>query len=237
MNKDYSLITGGDTAVEYDEVNDESLDAVFLLQGERQLHIKEANPNVLNYLTSSILRKPHDLLTHVQRIIYCYEQKNEAQLYAALADLFVILQESGSALKQRMLLGASNKLSPILLQPLQAYLNEPKLLETNSHTVLVSGIESDLKLVNSANKTSTIEHDPLQIARDYVEYSQLDEAISTLEIAILATPEYVELHEDLLELYKLTKNIEGFNKMHLALSNISHPMQVEWDALSSYFTE
>ena len=58
-----------------------------------------------------------------------------------------------------------------------------------------------------------------------------------LESAILASPDYTELHEDLLELYKSTKNIDAFNEMKFALSEINHPMQAQWDALSSYFNQ
>ena len=58
-----------------------------------------------------------------------------------------------------------------------------------------------------------------------------------LESSILTTPDYIELHEDLLELYKSTNNIDAFHEMKFALSEINHPMQAQWDALNSYFMQ
>ena len=237
MNESYSLVIA-DMDKQIDSVEFENIDAVFLLQNEKQLHIKEANSNVLNFLTYSIARRPKNLLIHVQRIIFCYQYRNEEYLYAALADFFVVLQEAGFVIKQKLLAGASTRLSPLSKQRLESYLHKPQLIVANSYTVLATGMESELNLVNMpAVAKAALDHDPLKIARDFIEYSQLDDAQETLEKAILIAPDYNELHEDLLELYKLTNNIDGFNKMYSTLSDVDHPMHVQWDELNSYFTQ
>lgn len=236
MNESYPLVIDGGTS-KHNFAEFEDSEPVFLLQGNKQLYLEYVNSYTLNFLIASVLRNPKDLISHLQRIRLCYEQKDEDQLYAALVDFFVVLQGSGLSIKQRMLGGSRNHLSPILLQRLQIYLTDYSLIQGNIYSVLTSGIESNIELVlPQADYKSASEHDPLQIARDYIEYSQLDEARETLETAILANPDYIELHEDLLELYKLTKNIDAFNDMKFALSEINHPMQTQWDTLNSYFS-
>ena len=237
MTESYPLVTG-DEKSKHDFVEFECSEPVFLLQNNKLLHIKEVNSYMLNFLVSSILRDPNNLLIHLQRITLCYEHKNEDQLYAAVVDFFVVLQDAGLLIKQRILAGSRKHLSPILWEHLQIYLSDYHLIQGNIYTVLTSGIENNIDLVASqTDKKVALDYDPLQIARDYIEYSQLDEARKTLETAILEHPDYNELHEDLLELYKSTNNIEAFNEVKFALSEINHPMQSQWDALNSYFTQ
>lgn len=237
MNESYPLITGH-VVNDPDFVECELNEPVFLLQRHDFLHMKDVNPLVLNYLVASILRTPRDLYMHLQRIALCYELKNEEKLYAALADFFVVLQNAGLSIKKRMLAGSRNQLSPLLVQRLQTYLKDDSLIQGNIYSVLTSGIESNIAMVLSrTDNKGEAEQDPLQIARDFIEYSQLEEARETLETAILTTPDYIELHEDLLELYKLTKNVDAFNEMKFTLSEINHPMQVQWDELNSYFNQ
>ena len=237
MNENYSLVIGNETSkLDFGEF--ELCEPVFMLQDNKHLRIKEVNHNILDYLIQSVSKNPKDLLVHLQRINLCYEQNNEDHLYAALADFFVVLQSAGLSIKQRVLAGSKNHLSPLLLQRLQVYITDYQLIPSTPYTVLTSGLESDTELVLSLpDNHQTLEHDPIQIARDYIEYSQLDEAREMLESAILVSPDYAELHTDLLELYKSTNNIDAFHKMKLALSEIKHPMHAQWDALNSYFTQ
>ena len=237
MSESYPLVIGGeDNKQNFAEF--EYIEPVFLLPSNKLLSKAEANSLMLHFLMYSILRKPKNLFVHLQRISLCYEQKNEAQLYAALVDFFVVLQGAGFSIRQRMLGGVRNQLSPELLQRLQSYLSDYRLIQGNIYTILTSGIESNNELVVLATDNMLpSDYDSLQIARDFIEYSQLDEARETLEAAIFADPDYMELHEDLLELYKVTKNIDAFNDMKFALSEINHPMQTSWDALNSYFNQ
>ena len=107
------------------------------------------------------------------------------------------------------------------------------------YTVLTSGWESsnELSLVQDNTSSSKEEYDPLQVARDYIEYSQLEEAVKVLEQAIIDDPQRTELHADLIELYQSTADYNAFNKMQLALEKVNHPMQAQWDALNSYFNQ
>lgn len=238
MSESYPLVIGGAAASMHDFTEFKDCEPVFFMQNNRLIHPKEVGYNFRSFLISSILRKPRNLLTHMQRITLCYEQEDEEQLYAAIVDFFIVLENAGLPIRRRLLAGCKNRLSLLLMQRLQFYLNDFKLIEGNMHSVLTSGIQENLQLVLTIDSNeAAFEHDPLQIARDYIEYSQLDEARETLETAILITPDYTELHEDLIELYRLTNNFDAFNEMKFALSEISHPMQKQWDDLNSYFTQ
>ncbi len=210
----------------------------FLLQNSKLLHLKEVNYYVLNFLVSSILRKPTNLLIHLQRITLCHKQKNEEKLYAAVVDFFIVLQGSGMSLKQRMLAGCRNQLSPILFQRLQIYLTDYQLIQGNIYTVLTLGIESNIELVvEQLDNKSTLDCDPLQIAQDFIEYEQQDDAREVLETAIMTDPDNTELHLELLQLYISTDNSDAFHKMQSVLSDINHSMQPQWDELNAYFTQ
>jgi len=212
---------------------------VFLLENNTQLHFHGANDEILKDLVYTIIKQPRNLLTHVQRIMLCYERNNETQLSAALMDLFVVLEEAGDAIKQRMLVGARNHLSTSLFEQLQTYLSASQLIQGNIYTVLTRGFEPkiDLILVQHNDAVNSVKYDPVQIAREYIEYSQLEEAVKVLELAILEMPQRSEIHVDLIELYQSTNDRDGFNKMQLALAKINHPMQAQWDDLNAYFNQ
>jgi hypothetical protein len=80
-------------------------------------------------------------------------------------------------------------------------------------------------------------HDPLDIARDFIAYSQLDAAMDTLERAILVDVERQALQDDLLELYKATYSFERFEKMYDALSVQTRTIPAGWDELKGFFNE
>lgn len=235
----YPLVIGdnGRNQCDFDEFG--RIEPIFLLKkNNRQLRLENVNASVLNFLVISIIRKPKSLIIHLQRIILCYEQESSDRLYAALVDFFVVLKGKGLSIKQRVLAASRKSLSPVLRQRLQIYLTDHHLIQGNDYTVLTSGIESHLDMVILAPKEEvSMELDSLQIARDYIEYSQLEEAREVLESAIVKTPKYTELHVDLLELYKLTNNSDAFYEMNFVLSEIDHPMQAEWDTLNSFFSE
>ena len=238
MQENFSLVIRDELhAVDYSDVN--LNEPVFLLENNKQLYFQGANDEMLRELVYTLTRQPRNLLVHLQRIIICYEKNNEAQLSAALMDLFVVLEKRGGAIKHRMLAGSREHLSAALFEQLQAYIDAPQFIPGNMYTVLTSGWESsnELSLVQDNTSSSKEEYDPLQVARDYIEYSQLEEAVKVLEQAIIDDPQRTELHADLIELYQSTADYNAFNKMQLALEKVNHPMQAQWDALNSYFNQ
>jgi len=238
MQLSYPLVISNEVSA-YECADSGLNESHFVLSGSTQLHFSDANDHVLSGIIYTIIKQPTNLLAHIQRITFCYEHSKDEQLSAALIDLFVILENVGATLKTRMLSGVAKHLPSAVVKQLQSYLNDYRLIQGNEYSVLTAGIESNELLVlvqaNENEAKPDLTHDPLQIARDYIEYSQLDEAIQVLEEAIIKTPERSELHNDLLELYQSTDNSEAFKNMQRILASINHPMQPQWDALNFYF--
>ena len=63
----------------------------------------------------------------------------------------------------------------------------------------------------------------------------MDTARCILEAAVLAQPERVELHNDLLEIYQRTKDRENFLDMHRKLKAVRNPVADSWELMAASF--
>jgi hypothetical protein len=193
----------------------------------------------LERLVFRVSRKPRCLAAHVERIYYCFHYYLNEQLFAALIDLLIILNRYGQALSWRMIGGARSRLTPDQLKALVIYLKNSsfrtELLPSNRYSVFAKSLESGAILVQLIDVSEKKEHDPLVLARDYVEYSQLDNAIDILEKAILIQPERVELHDELLSLYRSTCNLIGFCRMYEEFNRNRISLPPEWKQLDDFF--
>jgi tetratricopeptide (TPR) repeat protein len=192
----------------------------------------------LERLAFRVSRMPRSLRAHLERIHYCFSHHLSEQLYAALIDLLIVLGKSGSRLSARMILGSRSRLTSGQFQALRPFLEQggkaPETLPHSRFSLFSKGLQSCSLLVQVAEDTYEAEHDPLQLARDYVEYSQLDEAVRVLEQAILARPERVELHGELLSLYRSTRDWEGFKRTYQALVRLEANLSPEWAQLDDF---
>lgn len=195
----------------------------------------------LDSIVFQVLKKPSALIAHLQRIYFCYRHDLNEDLFAALVDLLIVLEGKGQKLGYRMVKGAKPKLQPhqyaILDSALKASADQVKLLHGNMYSLFSRGLIGSSILVIKEAGTELQEYDPLEIARDFIAYSQLDEAMNTLENAILLDVDRQVLHDDLLELYKVTYSLERFNKMYDALSGQITTIPAGWDELKGFFNE
>ncbi|MCI0734090.1 MAG: hypothetical protein L0Y38_09760, partial [Methylococcaceae bacterium] len=79
--------------------------------------------------------------------------------------------------------------------------------------------------------------DPLQQARDYLEYCQIDEARMVLERAVLENPERMDIQTELLELYQAGRDLENFKKLYRELMDSGIPLAADWSAVSELLSE
>ena len=165
------------------------------------------NDEALEKLVFLIAKKPKCLINHVQRIYYCFQENLGEQLYAALVDLLIILNKQGQAISWRMVLGTKSQLTAEQFQELKGYLKGNQVstsrLKGNQYSVFSKGLVAVNKMIWQI-ENEVKEDDPLMIALDYIEYSQMDEAKAVLQEAILLQPEKMALHHELFDLYKLT---------------------------------
>jgi len=198
----------------------------------------QSNDYLYQQIVSKVLRKPKKLMFHLQRIYFTYSLGMEEQLYAALVDLLWVLNGKGTALSHRMLKATQSKLTDIQAKALDQYIRtlDSDLLVANKFSVCTTGLISSIDLV--VIKTSGIpqDYDPLELAKDYIEYSQLDSALQTLETALLETPNRQDLHTELLGLLKKTNNVKAFERIkNDLLVKKDWEESIEWLEMADYF--
>jgi hypothetical protein len=194
----------------------------------------------LERLVFGITKDPKNLQAHLERIYYCFQEQLNEQLFGALIDLLIILNKSGKALAKRMLIGSRSRLSENQIKTLaDLFENKDGISEFVFYTscsIFSKGLESTSALIRLAQDTKHEVQDPLVLARNYVEYNQLDNAIHVLEEAILDDPERKELQIDLLSLYQSTLNQTGFLRFYDELARKKLAFPQEWDQLNNFFT-
>ncbi|CAC9532769.1 hypothetical protein [uncultured Gammaproteobacteria bacterium] len=175
---------------------------------------EQVSDSLYRQLVYKVCRSPKRLMFHLQRIYHCFENKLSEQLYAALIDLFYILNGKGSAFSLRIATEVMTVLAEQEAAKIEAYLAtyEETLLIGNQYSIFTTGLTSSLALIKEAAKVNS-EYDVLSLAHDYIEYSQLEQAMEVLEGGILEMPERLELQIELLELYTITKSYLAYKKM------------------------
>jgi len=223
------------------ETEPSNLDRFFSIENTSSLWPAETldNEDFLEKLVFSIARKPKSLITHLQRIYFCFHKNLNEQLFAAIVDFMVILNKRGQEISWRMLTGAKSRLSPDQFKTLNDYLKDDfadaNLLLGNQYSIFTRGLIGIFNLVQQVETTKAQGYDPLAIARDHIEYSQLEEAKQVLEKAILKQPTRQDLHHELLELYKLTLDSKGFYKMLAEIAQSGVDTTAGWSQLDTYF--
>jgi len=203
------------------------------------------SPERLNYsdflekLIFRIARKPNSLITHLQRIYFCFHKKLDDQLFAAIVDFLVILNKRGLAISWRVLMGAKSNLDSHQFKLIKDYLKDEQassgLLQGNQYSIFTKGMIGLNNMISYIDKPEKSDYDPLEIARDHIEYSQLQEAKHVLENAILKQPKRFELQLELLALYQSTRDQEGFNQMQDKLKQSGFDIIDEWNQLNYLF--
>ncbi len=194
--------------------------------------------DIYQQIAAKVLEKPKQLLSHIQRIYFTSDCDSSEQLYAALVDLLCILDGKGRALSQRMISATQSQLTSQQFATLCNAIKKQdiSLLSENKYSLLTKGlVGTDRQLIEQSIESTV--HDPLIIARDYIEFSQLDAAIETLENSILKSPNREELQTELLQLYKVTNNSDSFTTTHLLLKKKEMTLSHEWQNLAEYFSQ
>ena len=214
----------------------------FLFDGKGELNLQWLNEHdyALEHLIYDVSKTPDKLIVHIQRIYHCYQSKLSEQLYAALIDFFIVLDGRGLLLSQRMLKGCKSVLAEQQINFLQDYLttkpSSPYFL-SHQFSVLGKGLIGRLNLINKTVELEPQQYDPLMIARDYIEYSQLDEAKEVLELAVKEQPKRSDLQLELLDIYRSTRDVLGFQEMYETVIDEKTSDRQAWDDLKTYFAK
>jgi hypothetical protein len=145
----------------------------------------------LTYLHHRILRNPRDLLAHTRRVMLALSGNQPTLVYAALTDLFAALGDKGADLRTGLL----EKCRPILTsEQAQALLAEPRSVHNSP---LVTRHRADVH----AAELSVLEE-----ARALLEDGQAELAQNMLEQALPQDQDNLELTQELLEIYRRSRN-------------------------------
>ena len=193
----------------------------------------------LERLVFKVSVNPHDLQDHLERIYYCFQEQLDDQLFGALSDLLIVLNTKGKALAKRMIAGSQSRLSQERIKVLRSYIDnqnaQNSLLLNNRYSVFTQGLESVSILLELQQAEDEKAQDPLVIARDHIEFSQIDDAIMVLEQAVLAEPERLALHHELLLLYRSTLSMTEFSAFYAQLLDRKITLPAAWTELNEFF--
>lgn len=186
-------------------------------------------------LTYKVGRNPKDLLAHLRRIYYCYRHQLGEPLYASLLDLLIVLQTRGRQLQQRLISGCRARLDPSRYDLFNIGGN-PERLPASRYSLFTAGLIGGTVLVEINDRERTpAQIDFLDLANDYIEYSQLEEAMDILETGLATQPQRRDLQVALLELYKSTDNRARYQLQSGRFRDSGEVLTEEWQALGIYF--
>ncbi len=178
----------------------------------------------LGYLNYCILDSPDSLRHHITKINLILEGEAEADhLIAALADLFCVLKKDGFELRRRMLRYSRSRLDEDTFMQLVKKLKSGDLLGDENWLAsypTLTNTDSVVEVITNANKEAENgeqAQDNLALAYEYIENSQLDQALGLLEKAAVEEPTNIEIAELLIELYKQISGNERLLTMHQKL--------------------
>ncbi|HID44728.1 MAG TPA: hypothetical protein EYP34_03095 [Chromatiaceae bacterium] len=212
-------------------------EAVFIVADNPDLFLTVGSPTkqTAAYLDHRITRNPLELRTHTQRIYLHLANNNNAGVYAGLLDLFIALETKGLSLRTHLLKRCSRILDPVQKNFFQVHLESgitstTPLAET-ADSLLHKGLESALPLISKIRSGSSPRHsDPLAEALDYLEYGQLEQAMQTLETALIDDPSSRTLMQELLELYKQAGLPDRYHTQSQAMIQAGHSLPNLWIA-------
>ena len=190
---------------------------------------------ILSRLCFSVIREPQNLLAHWQRIFFCYQHVGPEPLYAALLDLLIVLNHKGQAFSQRLIQGSRSKLDSSQLLFLKQAGVEPLSVPGNRYSLFSQDIIGKRELV-VMNQLMQAEHDYLALAEDFIEYSQIEEAMSVLESGLSLHPERQDLQAALLEIYRSAQHRQRFTMQYDMIKSTGAPLIDTWQVLADSFS-
>ena len=223
------------------EPSPDMVEPAFHLSECRSLHIdtRKLGDKATRYLARTVARTPVNLIAQIQRTNIHLSQRDAEGSYGALLDLFIALGDKGLSIRRRMLLRAKPLLTEEQFQALALRLNSgisaTDPMPPSSQSVLSKGLTGTGQLVVRINEEQAAKRDPLEEAIEYLEYSQTDKARELLEQALLDDPSRLELHSNLLAIYRASNDLENFTAMHSKLNKLGKPLTEEWEQLAERF--
>lgn len=196
---------------------------------------------VADHLAYRVCKKPKDLLSHVQRVLFNYRLGDSGAVYGAMLDLFIILEDKGQSLRTRLFnmvaIGLSEEQRRVLEAGLAKGIRSDDKVPPTPGSRLCAGVTGDGHLVEQgAEKTRQAWHDDvIDEARDLIDSGLIDDAQVLLEGALLDHPQRADISEELLEIYRHTRQKDAFFAMKKRVEGKPLAHSESWDELAEHF--
>lgn len=190
--------------------------------------------SILNTLVLRVSRKPNDLLAHLRRIYFCYQNALPEPLYAALLDILIVLDQKGKDLSRRLFWGSRSILDAEQQAFLESVIQGGQAIQGNRFSMFTKGLVG-VPILLKVGQQVQVQHDYLGLAADFIEYSQLEEAMTILEQGLEQTPDRQDFQALLLELYKSTQSSDRFKNYYARIRESGESLIDEWQQLAVFF--
>ena len=177
--------------------------------------------SVWRHLSGQVARDGLDIEAHVRRVRVAAQLGDSTLRFSALIDLFLALGNKGQRLRRLLLQTVGTDLPPGELRFLEASLdsglNRGQDLPLGTHSVLDDGVISHGAMVHhtrvEAAAMTTIEQ-----AAALLDEGDLTAARSLLEAAVINNPQDLAVGEELLAVYRHTRDTEAEAAMRKRLA-------------------
>ena len=210
-------------------------DLAFMVDTATQIKLRDFNTaqSATDQLAQAVAADPSNLIVHTRRIYLHFQQGDHEGLYSALKDLFLVLGQRGLPIRSRLLHGARLHLTAPHYQALEACLGENRGwvesdLPAATQSLMCDGVEGHFKLVTLTDASDKEARDPLTDAREFIEFSQIEQARDLLEKGVLEQPEREDLQQELLSLYRASRDQDSFLAMRANLERILDTLPQCW---------
>lgn len=200
-----------------------------------QFNVSATQFSILEALVFKVRRQPKNLLAHLRRIYFCYQNALSEPLYAALLDLLIVLGDKGLDLSQRLIQGSRTQLDSAqwaLLNCLRKSPKQAKSVRLSLFTLGLIGSPVPLEVKQKVHE----QQDYLTLANDFIEFSQLEEAMMILETGLAKQPARQDLQTAVLQLYKATHNHDRFQNQYEMLSGSGVSLVEDWQLVADFFS-
>lgn len=226
------LFSGGATAPSA------QLPLSFKMSAERSLRLSmdagfEALPT-WRHLSHHIRRYPHDLRAHMQRILLAHDNELGDCLGGSVLDLFLALGNSGDMLKAHVMRLCADDMSDETRKLLQnmldnGFADEHRTAWVNGSMLATGDSYKPHKLLTPQRIEVEQSYASLQAEiQDCLEYGQIERAQELLEQAMMDGQATPELEQELVGIYRHTRNKEGLEKFALALNTGGTELSEYW---------
>lgn len=214
----------------------------FWLPADPSLALPESasGQKLADHLAHQAARHPHDLKSHARRLLLHARRKEPDAAYGALLDIFLVLGSNGRAFRERMLLLASGLIGAerafALSERLERGVAADDLMPLCTQSRLSRSLTGSATLVTRHGGTEARERPLLDEVRDLVDSGQVHEAQRMLEDAVVEDPENQQYTQELLEIYRHTKDNQSLAAMQQRLRDKAPEAAAVWADLLTLFS-